>query len=83
MSAGKSNYIVIFKHDSQVYSAGTRIGALETPPPEGMTLEDKRVFFISYETDNENLCIYQIPKEEVMNAPLKIKEKKATSDEPS
>jgi len=74
MAAGKLNYIVMYKNSSQVYGSASKKIALESPPPEGCKLEDKRVLFVSYEPDTENLAVYKLPDEEVQNA--EIKEKK-------
>lgn len=74
MAAGKLNYIVMYKNSSQVYGSASKKIALESAPPEGCKLEDKRVLFVSYEPDTENLAVYKLPDEEVQNA--EIKEKK-------
>lgn len=74
MAAGKLNYIVMYKNSSQVYGSASKKIALESPPPEGCKLEDKKILFISYEPDTENLAVYKLPDEEVQNA--EIKEKK-------
>lgn len=81
--AVRTNYIIVFKQDNQVYGAGTRENALEMPPPDGMTLEDKRIFFLTYQTDNDSLVIHQMPKDEIVNAEIKLRkprEKKAESE---
>jgi hypothetical protein len=74
MAAGKLNYIVMYKNSSQVYGSASKKIALESAPPEGCKLEDKRVLFVSYEPDTENIAVYKLPDEEVQNA--EIKEKK-------
>jgi hypothetical protein len=74
MAAGKLNYIVMYKNSSQVFGSASKKIALESAPPEGCKLEDKRVLFVSYEPDTENLAVYKLPDEEVQNA--EIKEKK-------
>lgn len=74
MAAGKLNYIVVYKNSSQVYGSASKKIALESAPPDGCKLEDKRVLFVSYEPDNEQLSVYQVPQEEVLQA--EIKEKK-------
>lgn len=79
MPASRSNYLVIFKDESQVYGTASKKIALETPPPDGVPLEDKRVFFVTYQPDNEILSVHQVPQEEVMNAEIKYKEKKKKS----
>lgn len=75
MAAGKLNYIVIYKNSSQVYGSASKKIALESAPPEGCKLEDKRVLFVTYEPDNEQLAVYPVPQSEVLNA--EIKEKKS------
>jgi hypothetical protein len=74
MAAGKLNYIVVYKNSSQVYGSASKKIALESAPPEGSKLEDKRVLFVSYEPDSEQISVYQVPQEEVLKA--EIKEKK-------
>jgi hypothetical protein len=44
---------------------------MSSPPPDGSTIEDKRVLFVAYEPDNESLSVYMIPPDEVLNAELK------------
>lgn len=74
MPASRVNYIVLYKNESQVFGAASKEVALETPPPSGVPLEDKRILFITYQPDNEILSVHQVPQEEIMNA--EIKEKK-------
>ena len=74
MAAGKLNYIVVYKNYSQVYGSASKKIALESAPPEGSKLEDKRVLFVSYEPDSEQISVYQVPQEEILKA--EIKEKK-------
>lgn len=62
--------------DSQVYGTATKEIALQSPPPDGIPLENKRVLFVSFEPDNETLTVHPIPQEEVMNAVLRIPIKK-------
>lgn len=76
MPASRCNYIVLFKEESQVYGTATEKVALETPPPEGVSLEDKRVFFITYEPDNEVLAVHKIDQDKVLNAEIKLPKKK-------
>jgi len=73
MAAGKLNYIVLYKNSSQVFGSASKKIALESAPPEGCSLEDKRVLFVTYEPDNESLSVYQVPQDEVLNAELKEK----------
>jgi len=75
MAAGKLNYLVLYKNSSQVYGSASKKIALESAPPEGCKLEDKRILFVTYEPDKEEISVYQIPQEEVLKA--EIKEKKA------
>lgn len=70
MPAQKINYLVLYPHDAQVYGCSSKDIALQSPPPEGFTLEDKRIFFVSMEPENGNLVWYQIPKEDIMNAEI-------------
>ena len=74
MAAGKLNYIVLYPNISQVYGCASKKIALESPPPDGCSLEDKRILFVTYEPDNNALSVYPVPQEEVLNA--EIKEKK-------
>lgn len=71
MPAGKTNYLIVYKNDSQVYGTANKDIALSSPPPPGNKLEDKRVVFIAYEPDNEVLSVYLLPQDEVLNAELK------------
>jgi len=74
MAAGKLNYLVLYKNSSQVYGSASKKIALESAPPEGCKLEDKRILFVTYEPDKEEISVYQMPQEEVLKA--EIKEKK-------
>jgi hypothetical protein len=78
MAASKVNYIVIYKGHSQVYGCSSKKIALESPPPEGFTIEDKRILFTTFEPDTNNLSVYEIPENEIINA--EIKEKKVKND---
>jgi hypothetical protein len=75
MAAGKLNYIVVYKNTSQVYGSASKKIALESPPPDGCKLEDKRVYFITNEPDTGELAVYKVPQEEVSNAEIKEKSK--------
>lgn len=81
MPANKCNYLVLYKDSSQVYGTATRSIALETPPPEGVDIEDKRVLFVTYKPDSEELAVHMIDQEEVENAELKVPKKKKKEDE--
>lgn len=78
MAASKVNYIVLYKGHSQVYGCSSKKIALESPPPEGFTIEDKRILFTTFEPDTNNLSVYEIPENEILNA--EIKEKKVKND---
>jgi hypothetical protein len=78
MAAGKLNYLVVYKGISQVYGCASKKIALESPPPEGVSLKDKKILFVTFEPDNDNLCVYQIDDQEVQSAEIK---KKKQSDE--
>lgn len=70
MPAQKINYLVLYPHDAQVYGCSSKEIALQSPPPEGFTLDEKRIFFVSMEPENGNLVWYQIPKEDIINAEI-------------
>jgi hypothetical protein len=73
MAAGKLNYIVTYEGLSQVFGCASKKIALESPPPEGYSLKHKKVLFITFEPDKNNLCVYPVPEEEVMGAEIKSK----------
>ena len=73
MAAGKLNYIVTYEGLSQVFGCASKKIALESPPPEGYSLKQKNVLFITFEPDKNNLCVYQVSQEEVMEAEIKSK----------
>lgn len=84
MPANKTNYIVIYDNDSQVYGTASKQIALETPPPAGVELTEKKIFFITYQPDNGLLSVHPVDRDEVLNATLKLptpKKKAMTSDE--
>ena len=58
---------------SQVYGCSSKKIALESPPPEGCSLKNKKVLFITFEPDNNNLAVYKIADEEVQKAEIKAK----------
>jgi hypothetical protein len=78
MAAGKLNYIVVYNGLSQVFGCASKKIALESAPPEGYSLKDKKILFITFEPDSENLCVYEVPEEEVQTA--EIKKKKQNDD---
>lgn len=83
MAASRMNYIITWTGHSQVYGCASKEGALETPPPhESYTLEDKRVFFITYQPDNKVISVHEVPREEVLTAEIKVpKPRKKKDDE--
>lgn len=86
MAASKTNYICVFKGESQVFGCASKEGALETPPPPGIPLEDKRVLFITYHPDEGTLLVHEVPREEVLEATIKerpVRKKKTDEQDPS
>jgi hypothetical protein len=81
MAASKVNYVVIYSGHSQVYGCSTKKIALESPPPEGCSLVDKKVLFITFEPDTNQLSVYKVDDEEVLNADIKEKKEKKTGNE--
>lgn len=73
MAAGKLNYIVTYKGLSQVFGCASKKIALESAPPDGYTLDQKKILFVTFEPEKNNLCVYEVPKEEIMNAEIKTK----------
>lgn len=70
MAANKANYIVVWKHDPQVYAASKKETALNSLPPGGKDwpIDHKRVFFITYRPDEEILSVHEVDHEEIVNA---------------
>lgn len=81
MPASKVNYLILYEHDPQVYGCARKDIALSTPPPEGFTIEEKMVYFVTVEPDNGQLVWRRLPQEEVESAELKLKKEKEPSDE--
>lgn len=77
MPASKLNYLVVYPNDPQVYGTANKAIALSSPPPDGMELKDKRVYFLSVEPDKDQLVWRRIPDDEVQNAELKYPKPKA------
>ena len=67
MPAAKLNYMVVYKNHSQVYGCSSKKIALDSPPPEGMSLEDKNIFFVTFEPDTDNICLYKVSNEQESN----------------
>lgn len=80
MAAGKLNYIVIYKDSSQVYGCASKKIALESAPPDGFSLSDKKVLFVTFEPDSKSLSVYQVPDEEVQNAEIKKKKQEQENE---
>lgn len=81
MPAGKVNYLIVYEHDPQVYGCASKEIALSTPPPEGFTLQDKRVYYIAVEPDNKLLVWRKLPQDEVESAELKAHKKKDKNEQ--
>jgi hypothetical protein len=81
MAASKVNYIVTYDGHSQVYGSSSKKIALESAPPEGYSLKDKKILFITFEPDTNNLCVYKVDEQEVINAEIKAKKDKKKEDE--
>lgn len=60
MPASKLNYLVVYKNHSQVYGCSSKKIAIESPPPEGTGIEDKNIFFVTFEPDSDNICLYKV-----------------------
>lgn len=67
MPAAKLNYIIVYKNHSQVYGCSSKKIALESPAPEGYNVDDKNVFFITFEPDTDNLSIHKVNNEKENN----------------
>lgn len=78
MAAGKLNYVVVYDGLSQVFGCASKKIALESAPPEGYSLKDKKILFVTFEPDSQNLCVYEVPEQEVQTA--EIKKKKQDDD---
>lgn len=81
MAASKVNYIVIYSGHSQVYGCSSKKIALESAPPEGCSMQDKKVLFITFEPDTNNLSVYKVDDDEVQNADIKEKKEKKLENE--
>jgi len=65
MPASKLNYLVIYKNHSQVYGSSSKKIAVETQPPEGLSKEDKNIFFVTFEPDTDSISLHKIEEEDV------------------
>jgi len=70
MAAAKANYIICYKQSAQVYSATNLKTALNTPVPKGCVLEDRRILFMSFLPDEEQIVVYLLTDDQ-----LKVEEK--------
>ncbi len=64
MPASKLNYLVVYKNHSQVYGSASKKIAEDSPPPEGFTSDDKNIFFVTFEPDSDNICLYKVTDQE-------------------
>lgn len=76
MGASSLNYLVVYRGTSQVFGTASKAIALKTAPPAGVPLEDKMVYFIANEPDNERMVWYRIPDDEVQSAEIEVKKTK-------
>ena len=65
MPASKLNYLVIYRNHSQVYGSSSKKIAVETQPPEGLSKEDKNIFFVTFEPDTDSISLHKIEEEDV------------------
>lgn len=63
MPASKLNYILAYEGHSQVYGCSSKKIAEESPTPEGYSEDDKNIFFITFEPDTNNICLFKLEKE--------------------
>ena len=67
MPAAKLNYILVYKDHSQVYGCSSKKIAIESPPPDGYSVDDKNVFFITFEPDTDSISIHKVNNQEESN----------------
>jgi hypothetical protein len=67
MPASKLNYLVVYDNHSQVYGCSSAKIAHDSPPPEGQTEEDKKIFFITYQPDTSEVSLHRVEKQEKEN----------------
>lgn len=67
MPAAKLNYLVVYKNHSQVYGCSSKKIALDSPPPEGYSLDEKNIFFVTFEPDTDNHAIHRVNNKEESN----------------
>lgn len=67
MPAAKLNYLVVYKNHSQVYGCSSKKIAVDSPPPEGYSIDEKNIFFITLDPDDNNISLIKINNEEIGN----------------
>lgn len=63
-----------------MYGTATIDTALSTPPPDGFTLEDKVVLFVTQQPDTDELMVKAIPQKTVLEAEIKQPKTKKSKD---
>jgi hypothetical protein len=63
MPASKLNYIVVYEGVSQVYGCSSKKIAIDSPPPAGVDPEKKKILFVTFEPDTNDLCVYKVEEE--------------------
>ena len=63
MPASKLNYIVVYEGVSQVYGCSSKKIAVESPPPSGVDPSSKKILFVTFEPDTNDLCVYKVEEE--------------------
>lgn len=58
---------MVYKNHSQVYGCSSKKIAEDSPPPEGLTVDDKNVFFVTFEPDSDSICLYKVNNQEEEN----------------
>jgi len=48
-----------------VYGSSSKKIAVETQPPEGLSKEDKNIFFVTFEPDTDSISLHKIEEEDV------------------
>lgn len=76
MPAVKTNYLVVYEGHSQVYGTASESIALSTEPPFDIPLEKKHILFVTFDPDKNEILVSELPREQVLNAEIKVKEKK-------
>jgi len=81
MPASSANYLIAYKNHSQLYAAASKKVALESPPPEGFTIEEKIIWFITCAPDESAVRAYRLEDNEIRTAEIKEKKKKEKDNE--